>query len=94
MLLQAFYIKSLDEIDTENLPQREIQSRKIAKKLSLFPTFLIYAIFLPIFMILYYCYQPSAEKFQNIIFVFILKPLRWTCYKIIYLFCNLLSRLF
>jgi hypothetical protein len=94
MLLQAFYMESLDEIDTEHLPPGEIKSRKIAKKLSVFPTFLMYAIFLPLLMILYYCHQSSAEWLQGIIFSFILKPIRWTFYQIIYLFCNLFKSFF
>lgn len=93
MFLQAFYIESLDEIDTENLPQGEIQSRKIAKNLSIFPTFIVYAVSLPILMIFYYCYQPSALKLQGIIFTFILKPIRWISYQIVYLFCNFFNKI-
>ncbi|AFY35900.1 hypothetical protein [Calothrix sp. PCC 7507] len=94
MILQAFYMESLDEIDIENLPKGEVQSRRIAKNFSVFPTFIVYATFLPLLMILYYCYQPGAEKLQSIIFGLILKPIRWTFYQIVYLFCNFLRKTF
>lgn len=88
MLLQAFYIKSLDDIDTVNLPRGEIQARMIAKNVSVIPAFIIYALFLPLLMILHFCHQPTQEKVQIIIFHFLLKPIRWLCYKIVFFICH------
>jgi hypothetical protein len=93
MLLQAFYMESIDEIDTVNLPQGEVIARKIAKNSSLIPTFIIYAIFLPILMIVYYCNHKTGEMMHNFIFHFILKPIRWTFYQILYFLCNSVRKL-
>ncbi|BAY09617.1 hypothetical protein [Calothrix sp. NIES-2098] len=93
MLLPVFYMESLDEIDTEKLSRGEVQVRKIAQNLSLIPTFFVYAIFLPLLMILYYCYEPAKEIFQGFIFTFIIKPIRWFCYQIVYLVCDFVRKL-
>jgi hypothetical protein len=89
MLLQAFYIKSLDEINTVSLSQGEVQVRTIAKTISIFPTFIIYALFLPLLMILYYCHVNTGIIAHNLLSQFIIKPIRWTSYQIVYWFCNL-----
>ncbi len=93
MLLQACYMESIDEIDTTNLSQGEIQARKIAKNFSLMPTFIAYAIFLPVLMIVYYCHRTSGQIMHNLIFHFILKPIRWTFYQTVYLLCNWVRKL-
>ncbi|OUL33014.1 hypothetical protein BV372_17680 [Nostoc sp. T09] len=93
MLLPVFYMESLDQIDTVNLSRGEVQVRKIAKNISLIPTFFVYAIFLPLLMILYYCYEPGKEIVQGFIFTFIIKPTRWFCYQIVYFMCDFLRKL-
>ena len=93
MLLPVFYMPSIDKIDAANLSSGEIQVRKIAKNISLIPTFAIYAIFLPLLMILYYCYNPAKEAVQGFIFTFIIKPTRWFCYQIVYLVCECFLKL-
>jgi hypothetical protein len=89
MILEPFYIKGLDEIDTVNLPPGEIQARTIAKNVSVIPTFFVYALFLPLLMILHFCHQPTQEKVQIILFYVLLKPIRWLWYKIILFVCRL-----
>lgn len=93
MLLPVFYMESLDKIDTVSLSRGEVQVRKIAKNISLVPTFFVYAIFLPLLMILYYCYEPAKEIFQNILFTFIIKPIRWFCYQIVYFMCDFVIKI-
>lgn len=93
MLLPVFYMESLDDIDTTNLSRGEIQVRNIAKNLSLIPTYVIYAIFLPLLMIIYYCYEPGKDKFYVFIFTYIIKPTRWFSYQIVYLICNFFRKL-
>ncbi|MBD2198734.1 MULTISPECIES: hypothetical protein [Calothrix] len=93
MLLPVLYMESLDEIDSENLSRGEIQVRQIARNMSVFPAFCIYALFLPLLMILYYCYEPAKEAFQGFIFTFILKPIRWVCYKIVFIICDAVRKL-
>ncbi|MBD2356717.1 hypothetical protein H6G41_19140 [Tolypothrix sp. FACHB-123] len=88
MLLPVLYMESLDKIDSQNLSRGEIQVRQIAKNISLIPAFGIYALFLPLLMILYYCYEPAKEAFQGFMFTFILKPCRWVCYKIVFIICD------
>ncbi|MBD2384215.1 hypothetical protein [Cylindrospermum sp. FACHB-282] len=90
MILEAFYMKGLDDIDIVNLPPAEIQARTIAKNVSVIPTFFVYALFLPLLMVLHFCHQPSQEKVQAIIFYFLLKPIRWIWYKIVIFVCRLL----
>jgi hypothetical protein len=92
MLLPVLYMETLDEIDNKNLSRGEIQVRQIAKNFSLILTFCVYAIFLPLLMILYYCYEPAKEVVQGFIFTFILKPTRWVCYKIVYIICNFVRK--
>ncbi|BAZ31462.1 hypothetical protein NIES4074_39350 [Cylindrospermum sp. NIES-4074] len=89
MHLQSFYVKSIDEIDTINLSNSQIRARKIAKNVSLIPVFPIYALFLPLLMILYYIHQPTQEKVQTLILYFIIKPIRWLGYKIVLFICNI-----
>ncbi|BAY96549.1 hypothetical protein NIES37_04830 [Tolypothrix tenuis PCC 7101] len=93
MLLPVFYMASIDDIDTANLSRGEIQVRNIAKNISLIPTFVIYALFLPLLMILYYCYEPGKEKIHGFIFTFMIKPIRWFSYQIVYLICDFFRRL-
>lgn len=88
MLLPVLYMESLDKIDSQNLSRGEIQVRQIAKNISLIPAFGIYALFLPLLMILYYCYEPAKEALQGFIFTFIVKPTRWVCYKIVFTICD------
>lgn len=93
MLSQIFYIKSIDEVDTINLPPGEIQARMIAKNVSIVPTFIVYALFLPLLMILHYCHQPTQNLVHSLIFSSLVKPTRWICYKIVFSFCNLLRKI-
>lgn len=87
MITRAFYMKSLDDINTDHLPKRNVQARKMAQSVSMVPTFVIYAILLPLLMIIYYCHQPSGYKAHLLFFNFIIKPVRWVSYYIIYLLC-------
>jgi hypothetical protein len=90
MLLQAFYIKNLDEIDSVKLRPGEVKARKIAKTASVMPAFVVYALFLPLLMLLHYCHQPTQDKVQSLIFNFIVKPIRWLCYQAVFLLFNLI----
>ncbi len=91
MLLQAFYMKGLDEIDAVHLPRSEVRARMIAKNISVMPTFMVYAIFLPVLMILHYCHQPTQVMVNNLIWHFILKPIRLIWYTGVYLICSLVK---
>jgi len=86
-------MESLDEIDTTNLSRGEIQVRQIAKNISLVPTFFVYAVFLPLLMVLYYCYDPGKESVHGFILTFMIKPIRCFCYQIVYLVCNFFRNL-
>jgi len=88
MHLQAFYIKSLDEINTVNFSQGEIQVRKTARYISLFPTFITYALFLPLLMILYHCHNHTGRVAHAVLSGYLIKPIRWISYHIVYWICN------
>jgi hypothetical protein len=89
MVLRTFYMKSIDEINAGNPTLGEIQVRQIAKNVSVLPTFIVFALFLPLLMILYYCHENSGRRAHTIVFNFFIKPTRWVSYTIVYLLCSL-----
>lgn len=93
MVLRSFYMDSIDTINTGSLSHGEIEIRKLAKNVSLLPTFIVYALLLPLLMLVYHCHPPTGQKAHNLVFGCFLKPIRWITYKTVYLFFSFLRNI-
>ncbi|BAZ10279.1 hypothetical protein NIES4071_20940 [Calothrix sp. NIES-4071] len=91
-LNKMFYIKSIDYIDVDNLPAKEIKARKIAKYISLIPTYAGFAMIYVILMFFYIFGKNIGDGLQLIFLNGVIKPARFVWYKIIYWICKLLIR--
>jgi hypothetical protein len=86
------YMKSLDDIDDENLTRKEVKARQIAKHTSLIWTLLGYYVL--IFPILFFIAVLDRNFISTVMIPIlkhgVLKPTRWVLYQLIYFPCKLI----